>query len=62
MTTRFTSFAKVKVIVKAEIAIAVVSHPSFFFVLRCKVNTFLAFCQENGLIIYTLLQKVSKSL
>ena len=30
-TTRFTSFAKVKVIVKAEIAIAVLSHLSLFF-------------------------------
>lgn len=41
-TTRFTSFAKVKVIVKAEIAIAVLSHLFSFFDAKVRQFCFSA--------------------
>lgn len=44
--TRITSFAKVKVIVKAEIAVAVLGH--LLVLLPCKGKTILSFCQTNA--------------
>ena len=57
-TTRFTSFAKVKVIVKAEIAIAAVSHLSSFFDAKViqfcfsakrMSNYFLKWCEKKDM-------------
>jgi len=56
--TRFTSFAKVKVIIEAEVEVVLI-HDSVFFV--CKGRCFLSFCQRIARLFCFFLQKSARN-